>query len=63
MTRIANMIGEYWLYFGIPLVFLAIVAWVYRPAAKNRYEADGNIPFAEGKSEGKTDHELHNDHR
>lgn len=51
------MIGEYWLYFGIPLVFLAIVAWVYRPAAKKRHEADGNIPFLGEKNAGKTKHD------
>ena len=25
--------------------FLALVAWVYRPDARKRFEADGNIPF------------------
>jgi cbb3-type cytochrome oxidase subunit 3 len=54
MTQIAIMIGEYWLYLGIPLVFLAIAAWVYRPNAKKRYEADGNIPFEGDKNDGKT---------
>lgn len=54
MTQIANMIGEYWLYLGIPLVFLAIAAWVYRPNAKKRYEADGNIPFEGDKNDSKT---------
>jgi cbb3-type cytochrome oxidase subunit 3 len=57
------MIGEYWHYFGIPLLFLAIVAWIYRPTAKKRYEADGNIPFVGNIYEGKTNHELHNDNR
>jgi cbb3-type cytochrome oxidase subunit 3 len=54
MTQVANMLGEYWLYLGIPLVFLAIVAWIYRPAAKKRYQVDGNIPFDRDKNEGKT---------
>lgn len=63
MTQIVNMIGEYWHYLGIPLLFLAIVAWIYRPTAKKRYEADGNIPFAGNIYEGKTNHELHNDNR
>jgi cbb3-type cytochrome oxidase subunit 3 len=48
------MIGEYWLYLGIPLVFLAIVACVYRPTAKRRYQADGNIPFEGDKNESKS---------
>jgi cbb3-type cytochrome oxidase subunit 3 len=54
MTQIINMISEYWLYLGIPLVFLAIAVWVYRPTAIKRYKADGNIPFEEDKSESKT---------
>lgn len=55
MTQIINMIGEYWLYLGIPLGFLAIAVWVYRPTARNRYEADGNIPFEVEKNESKSD--------
>ncbi len=58
MTSIGNMVGEYWLYFGIPLIFLTIVAWVYRPSAKMRYEADGNIPFVGDKNEVKANHGL-----
>ena len=27
------------------VVFVAMVAWAYRPAARNRYETDGKIPF------------------
>ena len=55
MSQIATMLGEYWLYLGIPLVFLAIVAWIYRPTARKRYQADGNIPFDTDKNGGKTE--------
>lgn len=45
MNEVVGLVAEYWLYWGVPLVFLAIVAWIYRPSAKKRYKADGNIPF------------------
>jgi cbb3-type cytochrome oxidase subunit 3 len=45
MSHLVNFLAEYGLYLGIPLVFLLIVAWIYRPSAKKRYEADGNLPF------------------
>lgn len=47
------MLAEYWLYMVVPLIFVAIVIWVYRPSAKRRYKADGEIPFDAGKSEDK----------
>jgi len=53
MNQFVNMLTEYGLYFGIPLAFLAIVAWIYRPSAKKRYQADGNLPFYGDKKEGK----------
>jgi cbb3-type cytochrome oxidase subunit 3 len=53
MDQIVNMLTEYWPYFGVPVVFLAVVAWIYRPGAKRRYKADGSIPFEGDESEGK----------
>lgn len=47
MSQLVNMLTEYGLYLGIPLVFLAAVAWIYRSSAKKRYEDDGEIPFRE----------------
>jgi cbb3-type cytochrome oxidase subunit 3 len=47
MNQLATLLSEYGLYFGIPLVFLAIVAWIYRASAKKRFEKDGEIPFRE----------------
>jgi cbb3-type cytochrome oxidase subunit 3 len=45
MSQFLETFSAYGLYLGIPLLFLAIVAWVYRPGAKKRYQADGNLPF------------------
>lgn len=54
MSQFVSMVLEYALYMVIPLAFLAIVAWVYRPSAKKRYQADGNIPFSGDKGDDKT---------
>jgi cbb3-type cytochrome oxidase subunit 3 len=48
------MVGEYWLYVIVPVIFVAIVLWVYRPSAKKRYKADGRIPFDADKNEEKS---------
>ena len=48
------MLAEYWLYMVVPLIFVAIVIWIYRPSAKRRYKADGDIPFEGDKLENKT---------
>lgn len=47
MNQLVNLLSEYGLYLGIPLVFLAVVAWIYRSSAKKRYEHDEEIPFRE----------------
>lgn len=59
MDEVVNMIAEYWLYWGIPLVFLAVVAWVYRPSAKKRYKADGDIPFEKDVDETRAQRRAH----
>ena len=35
MNQFISILSEYGLYLGVPLAFLAIVAWVYRPSAKS----------------------------
>lgn len=45
MDNFINLITSYGLFLGIPLLFLAIVAWVYRAGAGKGYEEDGRIPF------------------
>ena len=54
MTQVANLLTQYGFYVGLPLALLTVVIWIYRPSAKKRYEADGNIPFDEDKKDGKT---------
>ncbi|HNA29682.1 MAG TPA: CcoQ/FixQ family Cbb3-type cytochrome c oxidase assembly chaperone [Thiobacillaceae bacterium] len=47
MDYLINMLSEYGLFLGIPLVFLAVVAWVYRPGATQAYREDADLPFLE----------------
>jgi len=48
------MFAEYWLYVIVPLIFVALVLWVYRPWAKRRYKADGMIPFDADRNDNKS---------
>ncbi len=41
MRQRVTFLAEYGLYLGIPLVFLLIVTWIFRPSAKKRYETEG----------------------
>jgi len=45
MTHSLDLLGSYGLFFGVPLLFLAVVLWVYRPGAAGRYREDGRLPF------------------
>jgi cytochrome c-type biogenesis protein CcmH/NrfF len=45
MNEVISVIAENWIYWGVPVVFLVIVAWIYRPGARRRYKSDGSIPF------------------
>ncbi len=54
MDQLVEFFTQYGLFLGIPLIFLAIVFWVYRPSARKRYEADGNLPFYGDKKAGPT---------
>lgn len=47
------MFSEYWPFLVVPLVFVAIVVWIYRPSARKHYEADGDIPFEEDRLRSK----------
>lgn len=47
MDWLMDLFADYGLFLGIPLIFLGIVAWIYRPGAKKRYQADANLPFRE----------------
>lgn len=47
MSRYIDVLSTYGLFFGIPVLFLAVVFWVYRPGAARRYRDDGELPFGE----------------
>jgi hypothetical protein len=47
MDSFTDLVTAYGLFLGIPLIFLVIVVWVYRPGSGNRYREDGEIPFHE----------------
>lgn len=47
MNSLVEIFTAYGLFFGIPLIFLLIVVWVYRPGAGKRYREDGEMPFEE----------------
>jgi cbb3-type cytochrome oxidase subunit 3 len=59
MNEVVNIVADYWLYWCVPLVFLVIVAWIYRPGAKRRYKDDGNIPFETDRYEAKARQRSH----
>lgn len=50
MSRLVEFLGSYGLFLGLPLLFLAIVFWVYRPGAARRYRQDGRLPFQEDEA-------------
>jgi cbb3-type cytochrome oxidase subunit 3 len=45
MDAIIDFITQYAFFFGIPLIFIGVVIWIFRPSAKKRYQADANLPF------------------
>jgi cbb3-type cytochrome oxidase subunit 3 len=45
MQTFMTFLSEYGWFFGLPLVLLAVIAWVYRPGARRRYQRDSTIPF------------------
>ncbi len=49
MSHLLDLLSTYGLFLGIPILFLAIVFWIYRPGARRRYREDGRLPFADGE--------------
>jgi cbb3-type cytochrome oxidase subunit 3 len=49
MQDLINSLLTYGWFIGIPLVFLAIVFYIMRPSARQRYRKDAEIPFRERK--------------
>lgn len=44
-----------WLYYLLPIVFIMIVLYIYRPWAKKHYEEDAEIPFEDGDGQPEQD--------
>jgi len=42
-----QFVADYVWFIGIPLIFLLIVLYVFRPGARRRYQKDAEIPFRE----------------
>lgn len=55
MNQLINLLREYGLFLGLPLLFLGIVFWIYRPGARKRYEEDARLPFEKEPPQAKTD--------
>ncbi len=49
MDAIINFITQYAFFIVTPLIFIGIVMWVFRPGAKQRYQADAYMPFYSDK--------------
>ena len=47
METIWPFLQQYGWFIGIPVLFLIVVAYVFRPGARQRYQRDGEIPFAD----------------
>jgi cbb3-type cytochrome oxidase subunit 3 len=47
MTQMIHYLSQYVWFAGIPILFLAAVAWTYRPGSRRRYRKDAEIPFRE----------------
>ena len=53
MNQIAIMLTEYWAYLCIPLIFVGVIVWVFRPTGKAGFRAAGEIPFEEEDDQAK----------
>ncbi len=48
MANFLDLLSTYGMFLGIPILFLVVVFWVYRPGARRRYREDARLPFVEG---------------
>ena len=49
MEQLLETLVPYLIWFGIPVAFVLLVIWVFRPGARRRYQKDATIPFQEDK--------------
>ena len=52
METIWPFLQPYGWLIGVPLLFLIVLAYVFRPGARKRYQRDGEIPFADAPPKG-----------
>ena len=45
MQHFLQLISDYGWFIGIPLGFIVIVVYVFRPDARKKYEEEGRIPL------------------
>jgi cbb3-type cytochrome oxidase subunit 3 len=53
MEPLLEQLAPILLWLGIPVAFIVLVVWVFRPSAKRRYQQDAEIPFEEDESSPK----------
>lgn len=51
MDSLWNLVREYGVFYGVPLMFILSVLWIYRRSAKKRYHDDARIPFEGGEKD------------
>lgn len=62
MESITQFLAHYGWFIAVPLVFLIIAIYVFRPGARRRYEQDARIPFQDAPADKKgTDEPRRND--
>lgn len=49
--NLVELLEQYGWFDGIPIAFLTIVWFVFRPKRKKRYEQEARIPFEEDRKE------------
>lgn len=49
MDTLKMLLEEYGWFIGVPVVFILIALWIFRPGAKKGYEEDGKLPFDESE--------------
>ncbi|TVR57768.1 MAG: cbb3-type cytochrome c oxidase subunit 3 [Candidatus Competibacteraceae bacterium] len=45
VQAIAQFLSDYGWFIGIPVIFIVVVLYVFRPSARKKYEEHGKIPL------------------
>jgi cbb3-type cytochrome oxidase subunit 3 len=57
MNALWEFVQDYGWFIGIPILFLVVVAIIYRPGAKKEYQEDAEIPFEDSRQAPPEDRE------